>query len=141
MAYSGAKVPSRFYPGDLVTRTDRDREIRSVSGRSLDYPGELTCMRCVEMFAASPNSSTSGSKAYFLFKLHDQTSGESGRKQQLTTRLSSCIMECVHMEDEGCPIHTMSSPKDETIGRSNCSVFATVLPPTPCQRVTTDSAR
>ena len=36
---------------------------------------------------------------------------------------------------------TMSVPKDETTGRSNCSVFATVLPPTPCQRVTIDSAR
>ena len=32
LAYSGAKVPSRFYAGDLVTRTG-DREIRSVSGR------------------------------------------------------------------------------------------------------------
>ena len=32
LAYSGAKVQSRFYPGDLVTCTG-DREIRSVSGR------------------------------------------------------------------------------------------------------------
>ena len=32
LAYSGAKVESRFYSGDLVTRTG-DREIRSVSGR------------------------------------------------------------------------------------------------------------
>ena len=31
LACSGAKVQSRFYPGDLVTRTG-DREIRSVSG-------------------------------------------------------------------------------------------------------------
>ena len=38
-------------------------------------------------------SSTSGSRAYFLFKLHDPTSGESGRQQQLTTRLSSCILD------------------------------------------------
>ena len=30
---SGAKVQSRFYPGDLVTRTATgDRKIRSVSG-------------------------------------------------------------------------------------------------------------
>ena len=40
-----------------------------------------------------PGSSTSGSKAYFLFKLHNPTSGESGRQQQLTTRLSSCILD------------------------------------------------
>ena len=40
-----------------------------------------------------PGSSTSGSRAYFLFKLHDPTSGESGRQQQLTTRLSSCILD------------------------------------------------
>ena len=32
LGYSGAKVPSRFYPGDLVTHAG-DREIRSVSGR------------------------------------------------------------------------------------------------------------
>ena len=32
---------------------------------------------------------------------------------------------------------TMSARKDDTTGRSNCSVFAIVLPPTPCQRVTT----
>ena len=32
LANSGAKVQSRFYPVDLVTRTG-DREIRSVSGR------------------------------------------------------------------------------------------------------------
>ena len=40
-----------------------------------------------------PGSLTSGSRAYFLFKLHDPTSGESGRQQQLTTRLSSCILD------------------------------------------------
>ena len=34
------KVQSRFYPGDLMTRTG-DREIRSVSGRLPDNPGEL----------------------------------------------------------------------------------------------------
>ena len=49
--------------------------------------------RSVEIFEAAPGSSTSGSKAYFLFKLHDPTSGESGRQQQLTTRLSSCILD------------------------------------------------
>ena len=43
LAYSGAKVQSRFYPGNLVTRAG-DREIRSVSGRLPDYPGELSCM-------------------------------------------------------------------------------------------------
>ena len=43
LAYSGAKVQSRFYPRDLVTHTG-DREIRSVSGRLQDYPGELACM-------------------------------------------------------------------------------------------------
>ena len=43
LAYSGAKAQSRFYPGDLVTRTG-DREIHSVSGRLPDYPGELACM-------------------------------------------------------------------------------------------------
>ena len=37
------KVQSRFYPGDLMTRTG-DREIRSVSGRLPDNPGELACM-------------------------------------------------------------------------------------------------
>ena len=44
LVYSGAKVQSRFYPGDLVTRTG-DREIRSVFGRLTDYPGELACVR------------------------------------------------------------------------------------------------
>ena len=43
LAYSGAKVQSRIYPGDLVIRTG-DREIRSVCGRLTDYPGELACM-------------------------------------------------------------------------------------------------
>ena len=60
-----------------------------------------------------PGSSTSGSRAYFLFKLHDPTSGESGRQQQLTTRLSSCILDMCGeeggglsntREEEGCPI-------------------------------------
>ena len=49
--------------------------------------------RSVEIFAAALGSSTSSNKAYFLFKLHDPTSGESGRQQQLTTRLSSCILD------------------------------------------------
>ena len=40
LAYYVKKAPSRFYPGDLVTRTG-DREIRSVSGRLPDNPGEL----------------------------------------------------------------------------------------------------
>ena len=39
LAYSGEKVQSRH----LVTRAG-DREIRSVSGRLPDYPGELACM-------------------------------------------------------------------------------------------------
>ena len=49
--------------------------------------------RIVQIFAASLSSSTSGSKAYLHFSLHDPTSGESGRQQQLTTRLSSCILD------------------------------------------------
>ena len=40
LTYRGARIQSRFYPGDCVTRTG-DREIRSVSGRLPDYPGEL----------------------------------------------------------------------------------------------------
>ena len=36
-------LQSRFYPGDLMTRTG-DREIRSVSGRLPDNAGELACM-------------------------------------------------------------------------------------------------
>ena len=40
------KVQSRFYPGDLMTRTG-DREIRSVSGRLPDNSGELACMQLV----------------------------------------------------------------------------------------------
>ena len=43
-AYGGAKVQSRFYQGDLVTRTGH-RETRSESGRLSDYPGELACMQ------------------------------------------------------------------------------------------------
>ena len=41
--YRGAKVQSRFNPGDLVIRTG-DWEILSVSRRLLDYPGELACI-------------------------------------------------------------------------------------------------
>ena len=41
--FSGTKVPSRFYLGDLVTHTE-DREIRSVSWILPDYFGELACM-------------------------------------------------------------------------------------------------
>ena len=43
LAYCGAEVRIRFYPGDLVTRRG-DREIRSVSGRLPDYPGEVACL-------------------------------------------------------------------------------------------------
>ena len=43
------KVQSRFYPGDLMTRTG-DREIRSVSGRLPDNPGELACMMWAILF-------------------------------------------------------------------------------------------
>ena len=43
LAYSGAKVQSHFYAGDLVTHAG-DREIRSLSVRLPDYPGELACM-------------------------------------------------------------------------------------------------
>ena len=43
LAYSGEKVPRRFYAGDLVTHTG-DREIRSISGRLPDYLGELACI-------------------------------------------------------------------------------------------------
>ena len=38
-------------------------------------------------------SSTSGSKGYFLFKLHSSTSGESSRQQHLMSRLISCILD------------------------------------------------
>ena len=40
------KVQSRFYPGDLMTRTG-DRKICSVSGRLSDNPGELARMHSV----------------------------------------------------------------------------------------------
>ena len=43
------KVQSRFYPGDLMTRTG-DREIRSVSGRLPDNPGELARMQPMRLF-------------------------------------------------------------------------------------------
>ena len=46
LAYSGAKVQNRFYPGDLVTCTG-DWKISSVSGRLPDYPGELACITMV----------------------------------------------------------------------------------------------
>ena len=61
--------------------------------------------RSVEIVEAASGSSTSGSKSYFLFKLHDLTSGESGRQQQLTTRLSSCILDmCGHPRLNLCMI-------------------------------------
>ena len=56
----------------------------------------------VEIFEAASGSSTSGSKSYFLFKLHDPTSGESGRQQQLTTRLSSCILDMCELAPATC---------------------------------------
>ena len=37
------KGSESFYPGDLMIRTG-DREIRSVSRRLPDNPGELACM-------------------------------------------------------------------------------------------------
>ena len=40
LAYSGAKVRSRFYPGDLVTRTGH-REIRSVHPGDSGLSGRL----------------------------------------------------------------------------------------------------
>ena len=43
----GQRLQSRFYPGDLMTRTG-DREIRSVSGRLPDNAGELACMLSTE---------------------------------------------------------------------------------------------
>ena len=54
-AYSGVKVQSRCYPGELVTRTG-DREIRSVSGRLPDYPGELACMQLGETWASQTHA-------------------------------------------------------------------------------------
>ena len=39
LAYSGAKVQSRIYPGDLVIRTGD-----SFCMWETDYPGELACM-------------------------------------------------------------------------------------------------
>ena len=58
-----------------------------------DFHDLIGSARSVEIFAVSPSCSTFGSKAYFLFKLHDPTSDESGRQQQLMTRLSSCILD------------------------------------------------
>ena len=49
-----------------------------------------------------PGSSTSGSKGYFLFKLHGPTFSESGRQQQLTTRLSSCILDMCRSKKRDC---------------------------------------
>ena len=49
--------------------------------------------RSVEIFEAASDSLTAGSKSYFLFNLHNPTSGELGRQQQLTTQLSSCILD------------------------------------------------
>ena len=65
--------------------------------------------RSVEIFAASQAVRLPAVKSYFLFKLHDPTSGESGRQQQLTTRLSSCILDmcemCLHWaEVQSLPI-------------------------------------
>ena len=53
LAYSGAKVQSHFYLGDLVTGTGA-REIRSVSGRLRDYPRELACMHPPQPQVSSP---------------------------------------------------------------------------------------
>ena len=68
----------------------------SIVGSTFQMTGRhdlIGSSRSVEIFAAAPGSLTSGSKAYFLFKLYDSTSGESGRQQQFTTRLSSCILD------------------------------------------------
>ena len=87
--------------------------------------------RSVKIFEAASGSSTSGSKSYFLFKLHDPTSGESGRQQQLTTRLSSCILDmCVEsmnipelnpvVVDHSRPGHTLKQSgrfKDHVLGK------------------------
>ena len=48
--------------------------------------------RSVEIFEAAPGRLTFGSKAYFLFKLHDPTSGESGR-QLLYWTCVACVRE------------------------------------------------
>ena len=79
--------------------------------------------RSVEIFAAALGSSTSGSKAYFLFKLHDPTSGESGRQHQLTTRLSSCILD---MCDEKCQFHASG---DVATGADRGEYFMAPNPP------------
>ena len=49
LAFSGAKVQSPFYPGELVTGPG-DREIHSVSRRLPDYPGELASLAAVYSF-------------------------------------------------------------------------------------------
>ena len=51
------KVQSRFYPGDFVTR-EGDREIRSVSRRLPDYPGELACMKWKEILTRAGQKRT-----------------------------------------------------------------------------------
>ena len=62
LVYSGVKVQSHFYPGDLVTHT-RDREISSVSGRLPDYPGGLAWLH---LFCNRFQRSHLGSLSYQL---------------------------------------------------------------------------
>ena len=60
------KVQSRFYPaGDLMTRKG-DREIRSVSGRLPDNPGELACMQ-LSMICSPRNKIEHKYDAMFVF--------------------------------------------------------------------------
>ena len=73
-------------------------------------------VRSVEIFATSPSCSTSGSKAYFLFKLHDPTAGESCRQQQLPIRLSSCILDM-------CEIARKYGKKKSDIDYTTSKVF------------------
>ena len=49
--------------------------------------------RSVEIFAASQAVRLQAVKLTSFLQLHDPTSGESGRQQQLTTRLSSCSVQ------------------------------------------------
>ena len=78
--------------------------------------------RSVKIFVASPSRSTSGSKAYFLFKLHDLKSGESSRQQQLTTRFSS-YWTCVWtVRDLLCPIKRRF-PKRNAISCSDSTAW------------------
>ena len=53
LAYSGAKVQSRFYTGGLVTYM-QDQEIRSESGRLPDFLGELAYLRRLSSKLALP---------------------------------------------------------------------------------------